>query len=124
MGNLSAHFAPAEFACRCGCGYGSDPRDISPILVSLLEEMRVDVGRSIHLTSGCRCAVHNAREGGVPNSAHTRGCAADLLVQGGFERHQLVGAAMAHGAMGVGVAKVFIHVDVDDILPRPAVWGY
>lgn len=36
MGDLSTHFNRHEFTCRCGCGFD----DISPDLITLLEEIR------------------------------------------------------------------------------------
>ena len=120
---LSEHFDSSEFACHCGCGYGTRPNDVSTELIDLLERMREEHG-PIHITSGCRCAVYNAQCGGVANSAHTRGTAADLRVQGGTERRKLLDLAVMHWASGIGVANSFIHVDVDSTLPRPMAWTY
>ena len=120
---LSEHFDSSEFACRCGCGYGTRPGDVSSELIDLLERMREEHG-PIHITSGCRCTVYNAQCGGVANSAHTRGTAADLRVQGGTERRKLLDLAVMNWASGIGVANSFIHVDVDSTLPRPMAWTY
>jgi uncharacterized protein YcbK (DUF882 family) len=124
MSKLSEHFDSSEFACHCGCGYGTRPGDVSSELLDLLERMREDLGGPIHITSGCRCAVYNAQVGGVANSAHTRGTAADLRVQGGSERRKLLDLAVMHWALGIGVANSFLHVDVDSTLPRPMAWTY
>ena len=120
---LSDHFDSDEFKCRCGCGYGTHPGDVSSELIDLLERMREEHG-PIHITSGCRCKVYNLHCGGVENSAHTRGTAADLRVQGGTERRKLLDLAVMHWASGIGVANSFIHVDVDSTLPRPMAWTY
>jgi len=126
MGDLSQHFSRAEFACSCGCGFGLSPGDVDPVLVGLLEDIRAAVGGPLRLTSGCRCKNHNAAVGGVPGSVHTLGQAADIQVEGGRHRWQVLNAAIRHQAEGVGVAKVFIHVDVHDgsIKPRPSAWSY
>jgi uncharacterized protein YcbK (DUF882 family) len=117
MGNLSEHFDTSEFACSCGCGYGTREGDVSENLIDLLEEMRYEYG-PIRLTSGCRCAQHNAAVGGVANSAHTRGTAVDIFCSG------LVDLAVVCDAAGIGVARGFVHVDVCDVLSRPSCWSY
>ena len=124
MGDLSPHFDSSEFACKCGCGYGLGENDVSEDLIRILENMRDMIGGPIVINSGCRCVEHNNEVGGVPNSAHTRGLAADISVSSGWQRYQVVDAAFACGAMGVGVDKTFVHVDVDTVLPRPSAWSY
>jgi len=121
---LSEHFSAGEFACDCGCGHGRGDDDVSEDLLDLLEDIREDLGKPMRVTSGCRCAAHNADVGGVPNSAHTRGTACDIYCVGGLNRRRLVDLAVRHGAAGIGVAKTFIHLDCCDVLPRPAIWSY
>ena len=125
MGNLSDHFDTSEFACSCGCGYGTRSGDVSLDLLDLLERMREEYG-PIHINSGNRCATYNASVGGVSNSAHTIGQAADLRVNGGKDRRKMLDLAVLCWASGIGVARSFIHVDVaeDGILPRPGAWSY
>ena len=120
MGDLSEHFDSSEFACQCGCGFNT----VSPELVYLLEQIRQEYNKPMIITSGCRCADHNAAVGGVSNSAHTRGTAADIKVEGGLDRRKLVDLAVMNWASGIGVAKTFCHIDVDDVLPRPSIWSY
>lgn len=120
MGDLSPHFSRWEFACKCGCGKD----DVSMELVNGLEAIRTIIDRPLHITSGLRCANHNAAVGGVPNSAHLRGTAADVAVSGGSNRHEFVWTALDVGMRGIGVAKTFIHVDVDVEVPRPSMWSY
>lgn len=71
---LSANFKRSEFACNCGCG--SD--DISLTLVDLVQKIRDYIGKPITISSGIRCPKHNKQEGGVANSQHVLGTAADL----------------------------------------------
>lgn len=49
---------------------------------NVLEPLRAKLGKPIIVTSGFRCERLNAAVGGVKNSAHTRGCAADVHVDG------------------------------------------
>ena len=119
MGDLTEHFSRWEFACRCGCGFNV----VDPLFVDELERMRVQLGRPMNITSGCRCPEHNAAVGGVPNSAHIRGTAADIAVQGGSNRFEFVQLAFAFFNR-IGVAKTFCHVDCDEELISPSLWSY
>ena len=78
MGDLSKNFNREEFACKCGCGHDN----VSPVLVNLLQEIRDYIDRAVHVHSGCRCEAHNKAVGGVSNSAHITGEAADIYVHG------------------------------------------
>jgi uncharacterized protein YcbK (DUF882 family) len=75
MGDLTAHFSKKEFACRdCGKFIKNDR------LLALLEEIRTAVGQPVHVESGTRCPVRNKQVGGVADSAHLDGKAADIWV--------------------------------------------
>lgn len=124
MGDLSAHFDTSEFACGCGCGFGLGPADVDSELVFLLEDIRRDCGRPLRINSGCRCKDHNDAVGGVPNSAHLRGTAADISVEGGEDKYNVLGAAFKNHAYGIGVSGTFVHVDMDELVKRPSAWGY
>ena len=78
MGDLTRDFDRREFACKCGCGFDG----ISPTLVALVQEIRDEVGKPVYIESGCRCPRHNKAIGGVRNSAHLAGEAADIRVEG------------------------------------------
>lgn len=71
------HFKQSEFACKCGCG----KNNINLKLVKILDEIREYFGQPLIPTSGCRCATHNAKVGGVPNSRHVSDKAADFYVK-------------------------------------------
>jgi uncharacterized protein YcbK (DUF882 family) len=75
MGTLSRNFDQREFECKC-CGLY-----ISSIgLVQTLQNIRDAVGAPVIINSGTRCKKHNAAVGGVANSAHLTGEAADIQV--------------------------------------------
>ena len=120
---LSEHFDSSEFACRCGCGFGENPGDVSPKLIELLEKMRETTG-PLYITSGCRCPKHNRAIGGVDNSAHERGTAADLKVCNGRDRFLILSSAFKAGCLRVGDGARFIHVDVDTKLETEVSWRY
>jgi uncharacterized protein YcbK (DUF882 family) len=110
MGDLSEHFSRAEFACHCGCGFD----DISLRLVSLLESLRVVLDEPIHVLSGCRCSKRNHDCGGVKDSQHLRGTAADIQVDSMNPKKlaEFIENNTQFVFGGVGIYKTFTHLDV------------
>lgn len=123
MGDLSPHFSRHEFECPC-CGICI----VSADLLECLEWMRAMLGKPMTITSGCRCRKHNIEVGGYPTSTHIcdehNECrAADIKVDDSAHRRELV--ILAHEKfLRVGVAKQFIHVDVDTNAPQNVTWVY
>lgn len=109
---LSEHFDSSEFACKCGCGGLSNGADINPRLVEVLERMRVACGCPLILSCAYRCPSHNAEVGGVYNSQHIYGTAADVQLPDGFSVAQLAEIAEEAGADGIGQYDWGVHVDV------------
>ena len=71
----TAHFKISELVCKhCGQGAGY----IQPALMAALERVRERYGKPMLVTSGYRCALHNAEIGGAKYSAHKEGKAADI----------------------------------------------
>ena len=78
-------FKEKEFACKC-CGQlplstssGQAPRENVKALVSeVLDPVREKLGMPIVVNSGYRCEKHNKDVGGVKNSQHLKGEAADI----------------------------------------------
>ncbi len=52
--------------------------NIRALVTDVLDPAREVLGMPIVVNSGFRCPLHNARVGGVQNSQHTRGEAADI----------------------------------------------
>ena len=112
MKKLSEHFSEQEFTCKCGCGFAR----VSSKLIESLEELRLLVRQPILINSACRCADHNKRVGGSPNSQHIRGTAADIRVTG-MSAESLARAAeqvrgFRVGGIGIYTRQGFVHVDV------------
>jgi uncharacterized protein YcbK (DUF882 family) len=121
MGDLSNHFDRSEFACPCGCGKD----DVSPELVQRLERLRIEFAQPIVINSGVRCPAHNAKVGGVPDSAHVSGEAADLRVHSGAEIYKMLDIILFRRLFRrIGVGKSLIHVDVDSGKPQDTIWVY
>ena len=118
MGDLSAHFSKSELACRC-CG----ERILVPALLEALECLRELARQPICIHAGYRCPEHNQQVGGVTNSEHTRGMAADIAIPN-LTLQQMYELALQVPAFlegGIGVYDGgFLHVDVR---PRHARWA-
>ena len=110
---LSANFLVKEFACKSG----ADTVLTAPKLVMVLQSIRSHFGKPVVITSGYRTPEYNEKVGGVTNSQHTYGTAADITVTG-VSPAQV--AAYARAIMpdwgGVGIYESFTHVDVRDTL--------
>ncbi|WP_371374337.1 YcbK family protein [Sporomusa aerivorans] len=106
---MAKYFSKEEFACRhCGQEPGIDVR-----LQNILDAMREQVGRPLQLSCAYRCPEHNAEVGGVPNSYHVQGMAADVLVPDDMSVNELAEIAEQCGADGIGryYESLFVHVD-------------
>lgn len=106
---LSENFKVNEFACNDG----SDTVLISDELVDLLQKIRDHFRVAVTINSGYRTSTYNKKVGGVSNSQHVKGTAADIVVKGvdPLTVGQYVEYIMPdHG--GIGVYQTFTHVDV------------
>lgn len=72
------YFKKSEFRCKCGCGLD----EMNETLIRVADRVREHFGKPITVSSGRRCANHNARVGGVSNSRHLSGKAMDFCVSG------------------------------------------
>jgi len=106
MKQLTKHFSEDEFKCSC-CG--AVPMDKK--FMEKLEQLRLAYGKSMIITSGYRCSVHNVKIGGSKSSKHMEGIAADIKISSGSEAYQLIKLAIGLGFTGIGVAKTFLHLD-------------
>lgn len=121
---ITDNFRLSEFACKCGCG----KHDIDPALVNMLQAIRDAMGEPVIVTSGCRCKEHNAKVGGVENSYHLKGLAADITCRSGASKLFNVirtlredGRLPAIGFCQYYQGKNFVHVDCGT--PRKAVFS-
>jgi uncharacterized protein YjdB len=120
----SEHFAWIEYACDCirpeynfgwcdgypDTAYGD--HSMSPELLQKIEQLRVNIGVPITVTSGIRCPSCNSYWGGASDSLHMDGEAADLVC-GALSVDELADAALN---VGLGVIRYyssrFVHVQV------------
>lgn len=114
------YFDRSEFKCKCGkCG--GFPVEPSEELVLTLDKIRKYFGERAIITSGIRCAEHNEAVGGVMNSQHLKGAAADFFVEGvAPERVAMYAETLLPKKGGIGRYKTFTHIDVR---PTKARWN-
>ena len=102
----TSNFNITEFMCRGKMIAGGMN---SQLLVGL-EQLRYNLGgHKIVINSGYRCSIHNRAVGGIPNSEHLYGRAADIRVVGVLPSK--VYATSDKIFKGVGSYRTFTHVD-------------
>ncbi|MDR7528676.1 MAG: D-Ala-D-Ala carboxypeptidase family metallohydrolase [Armatimonadota bacterium] len=109
---------------RCACERPDCPAPPpEPRLLERLEAWRASLGRPLIVTSGPRCPEFNRLVGGVPDSAHLRGEAADLQAVAGPQRYAMLRSVFEYFDR-IGVGPTFLHVDIASDKPHPVVWVY
>lgn len=77
------YFTREEFRCKCGGKYCNGfPAELKEQLVRIADQLRKNLGVPITIVSGLRCQQWNAICGGVENSQHMYGEAADIYAKG------------------------------------------
>lgn len=89
--------------------------------IDLLDTLREDCNFAFHVNSGFRSKTHSAEINKEKPGMHTKGLAADIRVEGGWQRFTLVAKAIEHGFTGIGVAHGYIHLDLRE---TPTMWVY
>jgi len=117
---VAQYFHLSEFTCKDGCGLNN----AHPDLVDMLDEARDIAQIPFLITSGSRCRRHNKLAGGTRTSSHLAGLAADIAAIHNHTRWLLVESLLMAGFTRIGIAKTFIHVDIDDSKPPNTIWLY
>ena len=108
---LSSNFRVREFACKDG----SDAVLVAPRLVMVLQSIRDHFGKAVNINSGYRTPQYNTKVGGVNQSQHCYGTAADITVTG-VEVENVAAYARKimpdWGGVGIYKAQGFTHIDV------------
>ena len=105
---VARHFKLSEFACPC-CNHVM----LHPKLLGKLVELRNVLERAVYITSGYRCPRYNQKIGGVVNSYHCIGLAADIKVRN-INLISLLEICENIDFNGIGFyeKKDFLHLDV------------
>jgi zinc D-Ala-D-Ala carboxypeptidase len=117
-------FQPSEFDDPTAPGSGEAMMDYA--FVERLDYLRRLWGRPLVINSGYRSQAHNIAVGGVKDSAHQRGLAADIQMHGLTDCIRFATVAAMNGLKRIGVDMKggYVHLDSDLSLPSPAVWFY
>ncbi len=115
------HFRQEEFDCRDlpGTGVRMDME-----FVALLDALRDRCGFPLVIHSGYRSPGRNEEVGGVQESAHVAGHAADIRALSSRTRFRIIEEALRLGIRRIGVGETFVHLDNDPTKPMDVVWLY
>jgi zinc D-Ala-D-Ala carboxypeptidase len=95
--------------------------------MELMDSIRAMAGFPFVVTSGYRCPDHPIEARKSAPGAHTTGKAIDIAVTG-HRALRLIELAQQAGIQRIGVNQKgngrFIHLDVCDDRPSPAIWSY
>ena len=108
---LSTNFKVKEFASKDG----SDAVLVAPRLVMVLQSLRSHFCAAVTINSGYRTPQYNAKVGGVTDSQHCYGTAADIVVRGKTPAQVAAYARQLMpdwGGVGVYAKQNFVHIDV------------
>jgi len=113
---LTKNFSLEEFECNCGCKMPEFVKKNVEKLAENLQVLRDVVGR-LDLTNAYRCKEHNADVGGLWNSKHLLGKAADIKSEPikPKELAQIINDLMKSENFelgGIGIYNTFTHVDI------------
>ncbi len=115
------YFRLKEFDSPDKPGSGSN---MSEEILHMLDAARKIYGKSMRITSGFRTESHNKKVGGVKSSSHLKGLAADIACSESRYRYEMIKALLEVGFKRIGVAGMFIHVDIDKNKSQNVIWTY
>lgn len=118
------HFTLSEFDSPDEPGSGSK---MHPAFLAKLDMARGRAGLAFRINSGYRTPEHNERVGGVPDSSHTKGRAADISLRdfSDAQKVRVIASLTKAGFNRIGISwNSFVHADDDPDKPGPAYWGY
>ena len=111
------YFKISEFDCK-----ETGENKMQKEFLNKLDELRHYCGFAFVVNSGYRSVNHSAEINKPKGGTHTKGIAADIRVNNGMQRIEVVSKALELGFTGIGVAKSFVHVDTRD--DTPVMWTY
>jgi uncharacterized protein YcbK (DUF882 family) len=117
---LTNNFNKTEFDCKCGCKMPEEVLSNAKLLAIQLQLIRDHSNAPIQINSAYRCPSHNKAIGGVSNSQHTLGRAADIVVKGQTpdDTVEMIEDMLADECLfpfhlgGIGRYNTFTHVDI------------
>jgi len=114
---LTNNFSKSEFDSKDGAVMPCEILENIRKLAEILQIIRDNIKKPITINSGYRSPEHNKSIGGVSNSQHVKGLAADITVQD-YTPDQVadfIGGLMNYGVIeqgGLGRYNTFTHIDI------------
>ena len=103
------YFKPEEIACR-----GTGQIFVNKEALDKIDMLRSRMNKPMRINSSFRSALHNAKIGGAPFSAHSvrGGASAFDISLNGFDKSELINCSKGVGFTGFGINyKTFLHID-------------
>jgi len=119
LSEKTKYFSYTEFICPCCKNVKIDSK-----IIDIVIQLRDYLQRPIIISSAYRCPKHNREVGGKPNSAHLKGKALDIVVEDSHTRYKVIQFLINNNISRFGIAKKFIHFDIDETLPQNVCWLY
>ena len=114
MAVSTRNFSIREFECR-----HCHKQDIAQTLIELCQKIRDYINAPVRVNSGYRCPYYNQVVGGVFNSYHTQGLAADISAEMGARAlFEFIREMYASGLIPelsfcfLYTKKNFVHIDI------------
>lgn len=115
------HFNISEFDSPDVIGSGEI---MNKDFLNMLDKARELADTPFKITSGVRSEAHNKKVGGVSNSSHILGYAADVACNDSVSRFKILSALIKAGFNRIGIADTFIHIDNDPGKSENVIWTY
>jgi uncharacterized protein YcbK (DUF882 family) len=114
---MTKNFSKEEFDCNDG---SEMPINIYHNMVKVANQLQVlrdELKKPIHINSAYRSEDYNKQIGGVKNSQHIMGRAADIAIKGmtPIEVSKVIERLISNGDMlqgGIGIYSSFVHYDI------------
>lgn len=105
------------------CNPQSSANDLDLVFLRKLRKVADVYGKDLVITSAYRTVDYEISKKRSGNSSHCKRLAVDIAVNNGSDRLKLVYCLLGIGFKRIGVAKSFIHVDMDSDKPD-SLWVY
>lgn len=107
---------------KCVPAYCEDA--LNSALLANLIDLQILSGVKLRISSAFRSPEFEKSRGRDGSSSHCKGLAVDILCKDNRERFALVSKALCLGFPRIGIAKTFVHLDMDYDKPHPRIWLY
>lgn len=106
---------------RCPC---CNQNLIDLRVVDIHERVEAQLKRKLPVNSGYRCKKHNEELKASPTSSHTRGLADDIDCDDSPTRFLIIKFLISIGVTRIGLARGFLHFDIDRQKDQEVAWFY